>query len=650
MVHEILDWTGYWVVRTTAFLVQHLSLESALGFGRALGSLFYLINGRRRVAYVNLKAAFPESTPQQRGKWTKEMYQQLGMAAMEMMRSRNLRAEDIERFVSNQGYEAYLASRSSGKGVILLTAHIGNWELSQIVEGLRGRPMMVLARKQKYKRLDNLLNSFRQYHGSVAVGKGAGTRDLVHTLRSGGCAGVLGDQSGGDDGIWIRFFGRLTTSPRGPIALALKLGVTILPVFFLRRGAKSPYHDLCFQPPFQLERTGNRERDIQQNTQRYVHILESFIARHPAQWLWGHKRWKRTRTKRITILSDGKPGHVKQSEALLKEIIEKGNQADPPYETRVEKIEVEFRSLWRRRLFPLFAFFFIPWAQGNLHRLGFFFSPECSRKLEEANPDLLISTGAVLVPLNLCLARENLAKSAVLMKPSFPFNFFRYHLALVPAHDQGRMPAGHFRIQGALSGIDEKVLEISRRKISGSLRDPGKIRFSLFLGGETRKFKLPVSEVEILLRELERVAEKSGADYLVTTSRRTSEAVTRFLRERLKNSFHCQLYVNASEDSRPEVVPAFLALADTLIVTEDSLSMISEALSTGKNVVIVKMGKNGLPPKHYRFQESLKTDWGVPVVRAEKLSETLAKKMAHIPTEHFRQERIKIREKLETLF
>lgn len=650
MIHWILDWAGYWAVRAGAFAVQRLPLESALRLGQGLGTLIYGFNERRRVAYVNLKAAFPQSMTHERKRWTKEMYQQLGMAAIEMMRSRNLTEQDVDRSVTNHGYETYLECRRSGKGLILLTAHLGNWELSQVVEGLRHRPMMVLARKQKYKRLDSLLNSFRQYHGSVAVGKGAGTRDLIRTLRSGGCVGVLGDQSGGDEGVWVRFFGRLTTSPRGPIALALKLGVTVLPVFFVRRGGKSPCHDLCFEPPLQLERTGDREKDIQGNTQKYIHILESFITRYPSQWLWGHKRWKRTRTKRIAILSDGKPGHVKQSEALVKEIIEKGSQARPPYETRVEKIEVEFRSPWRRRLFPSFAFFFIPWAQGHLDRFRFFFSQECSEKLERTSPDLVVSAGAALVPLNLCLARENLAKSAVLMKPSFPFNLFRYPLALIPAHDQGLMPVGHFRIQGALSGIDAKTLEISRKKLSGSLPNPEKVRFSLFLGGGTRKFKLPVSEVEILLGELERAAEKLEADYLVTTSRRTPEAVNQFLRGRLGRQSHCQLCVIASEDPRPEVVPGMMALADTLIVAEDSLSMISEALSTGKNVVIVKMTKNSLPSKHYRFQEILKTEWGVPVVRVERLSEALGKKEMRLPFERFREERMRIRKKLETLF
>jgi len=651
MIHYLLDWIAYWIVCVTAFFIRRAPLEWGFSFARGFAAAAHFFLGkRRRVAYANLKAAFPNSTPRQRKQWAKETFFQLGMVAVEMIRSPALTRESINHYVAYHGgyQKGYIDRCRDKKGVILLTAHLGNWELSQIAEGLQGRPMTVLARRQKYRRLDDLLNTFRQYHGSVSVGKGGGIRSLIRTLREGGAVGVLGDQSGGDDGVWIRFFGRLTTSPRGPIALALKLGVSVLPVFMVRR--QGPYHDLTFEYPFELIRTGDRERDIQVNTQNYIRLLESYLTKYPTQWLWGHKRWKRTRTKRFAILSDGKPGHVKQSEAAVKEMMRIGERAVPPYEMPVEKIEVEYRSLWHRRVFPLFAFFFIPWAQGRLSWLRLFLKPESSEKLERTNPDVVVSTGAGLAPLNLCLAGENLAKSVVLMKPSFPFDLFRYDLALVPAHDRGWMPGGSFRIQSALSGIDAETMEISKKRLSESLRDPKRIRFGLFLGGETRNFTISRSDLEMLLDELERSAEKLNGDYLITTSRRTPAAMSKILRERMKDYPHCQLCVIACEDKRPEVVPGMMALADSLVVTEDSLSMISEALISGKNVVIVKMSANGLPRKHFRFQEILKNEWGVPVVAISRLSEVLAGGRFSNSRDRLEREQSRIREKLQSLF
>jgi len=340
---------------------------------------------------------------------------------------------------------------------------------------------------------------------------------------------------------------------------------------------------------------------------------------------------------------------VKQSKALAKEIQEKANEARPPYEISIEQIEIRFRSHWRKRLFPWFALFFIPFAQGRLRWLRFFISRGSVKALERMAADLVISAGASLVPLNLCAARENLAKSAVVMKPSFPFNLFRYDLALIPAHDRGFLPRGSLRIQRALTSFDPELLGRSKEALSRSIRDPMKIRLSVFLGGETRNFTPTISQVESFLQEIECASEKLKGDFLITTSRRTPEVINRFLRERLAAHPRCQLCVIAREDGRPEVVPGMIALADFLLVTEDSLSMISEALSSGKKVVVVKMRANGVSRKHNRFHEILKRDWGIPVVEISKISEALREGEIRDYREQILKERNRICERLEAL-
>lgn len=647
-MNDFMDWAGTGLVRLAAWIVQCLPISPALSLGEGLGRLFYFLNPRRRVAYANLKAAFPESSAAERRNWVRDFFVHLGLSAAEMLRVPVLDRAAVEKMVIEKGADRYLKLRREGKPVILLTAHFGNWELSQISEALKGRPLTVLARRQKYRRLNRLLNSYREAFGTVAVGKGGEIRDLIRALRQGGVVGMLGDQAGGNHSVWVRFFGRLTTAPRGPMALALKFNLSVLPVFLVRRGRFS--HELVYGPEsFELERTGDLEKDIQRNTQRYFEILESVIRENPSQWLWAHKRWKRRRTTRALILSDGKPGHVKQSETLLEELSAAGRQAEPPYEILPEIIPVEFRSPLRKFLFPFFSLFFIPWAQGRLHWLRFFFTPDCQKKMEKAAADLVVSAGGSLVPLNLCLVRENLAKSAVLMRPGFPFNLFRYDLAVIPSHDRGPLPGGALRVEGGWSRLSPERLESAGRKLAATLRDPGKIRWSLFLGGETRNFKLPSGEIEQLIHQLEAVSQKTGAGFLVTSSRRTPGPINRLLHQRLSAHPHCQLFVDPARDPRPEAAPGMMALAETLIVTEDSVSMISEALSTGKKVVIVKLGQNGLPRKHLRFQKNLAEAWGIPVVGSGRLQEILERDSPPGYRPFLEAERKRVREKLEGL-
>jgi KDO2-lipid IV(A) lauroyltransferase len=213
MWHEWVDGSAYWVVRATAWVIQRLPLSLVLAFGKAAGTFAYFFNKRRRIAYVNLKSAFPGSTLSEKRSWIREAFQNLAMNGIEVMRFPVMDELYAKRFVKHHNYDIYLKHQQGKKGVILLTAHLGNWELSQAVEGMRGRPMTVLARRQKYRRLDGLLNSFREHHGSVSIGRGAGIRDVIQGLRAGGCVGILADQSGGDDGIWLKFFGHWAGIP-----------------------------------------------------------------------------------------------------------------------------------------------------------------------------------------------------------------------------------------------------------------------------------------------------------------------------------------------------------------------------------------------------------------------------------------------------
>ncbi len=627
------------------FPVEFISAFGALG-----GRLVYLFSKRRRVAYADLKSAFGDQlTEKKRWKIARTHFAHLGRTAVEIMRFPFLDKKYIDRYITIRNPERFFSLVAEDKGVVLLTGHVGNWELLQIVSGIFGKPIHVLARTQKYNRVNNILNELRQSHGSIAIRRGIGVRDLLRGLRRKELIGVVGDRDAGkNEGVIVSLFGRKTTFPTGAFELAKRTGAPVLPCFILRR--KGVHHEIYVGEPIRCAAEPYEPSDLKPFVEKFVRHLEDFIRQEPSQWLWASKRWKYTWTKRLLILSDEKPGHVKQSEAIAKKIqtLEThGGRGEMEY--RTETLAVQFKSAWHKKLFPWFAFFFIPWAQGRMAWLSFFFTPETQKKIRNSSFDFIISAGSSLIPLNLCLAQESRAKSIVLMKPGFPFNFFRYDLAVVPAHDTGMIPFESFRTLLTPSALDSEDLEAAKKKLHRDLRDPLKIRIAAFIGGPTRHYRMDLSDIEKLISILEKVSGRTG-DYVATTSRRTPETVSRLLKQKLPRLPGCQMLVIAEEDRRPEIAGGMMALADILVVTEDSISMISEAVGAGKKVIVLSLKPEGLPAKHVRFREILAKSAAVVVASLNDLEE----KITHIdkyvrPGLALREENEALRKKLQEI-
>ncbi len=641
------SWT-YAFVRALGAFCSRLPLDKALVLGVFASRFAFYFSKRRRVAYAELKSAFGSRySPAQRRRIIREHFAHIGQTVIEMMRFPKLSRQFIEDYVSIHHVERFYEAIGEKKGVILLTAHFGNWELLQIISGVLGKPIHVLARDQKHNRLNVFLNQLRESHGSVAISRGMGIRDLLRALRRQELIGVVGDQDAGKcEGVIIPFFGRKTTVPVGAFELARRTGSPVLPCFIVRLA--SGRHEIFVEEPFRVAPEG--DQNFEREARQFIGKSEHFIEKFPSQWLWASKRWKHSWTKRLLILSDGKPGHVKQSEALafqMKSVTAQYGRPGMEYPT--ETLEVYFKSRWHKMLFPFFATAFIPWAQGKLHWLRHFFKKETYQALYNASADFVISCGASLTPLNLCLARECRAKSIVLMKPSFPFNLFDYDLAVIPAHDKGIMPTEAFRTLLTPSLKDQEAFEESAQKIQAHLRNRKQVRLAVFLGGPTRRYRMDLEDIQKLMEILE-ILSGSFGDYLLTTSRRTPEAATRFLKNGKPHFKGCQMLVIHSEDKRPEVVPGMMALADILIVTEDSISMISEAVSAGKKVIVLSLGTQGLPRKHERFREILARESAVVVAELKDLEQKVIHIDQHVrPRAIFEQESEALRRRLQEI-
>ena len=179
-----------------------------------------------------------------------------------------------------------------------------------------------------------------------------------------------------------------------------------------------------------------------------------------------------------------------------------------------------------------------------------------------------------------------------------------YDLAIVPAHDGGRVPKRTFRSVIMPSGYKTLDRGEDVKHLQSKLGQGVRPALAVFLGGATRDYDLTVSDAEKLCSALKRASLRAG-DYMLTTSRRTSAHVERFLKSTLARDPACRFLVIANEDNPSYAAGGMLELADLLIVTEDSLAMISEAVGTGKRVIVLSLGEGELPEKHYRFHQIL---------------------------------------------
>lgn len=602
---NIKDRIACWGAQVLIFLFERIPLSLGLWIGEGLGYAFFYLSPKRRVAYINLKAALGEQlTAQERRRVAREHFAHAGQSIVEVMSFRRLNRAHSDEHIQIHGLERFENLLKSGHGGVLITAHFGNWELLQVVAGLRGSPIHALAADQKYPKLNELLNQLRESHGAVAVSRGAGVRALIRALRDKQLIGVLGDQSAGKtEGMILPFFGRRTTVPTGAFELAHRTDAIILPCFMVRKNGIQ--HEIFIEEPLKDDPSLDLETRVRFQIEPYLKILETFIRKYPDQWLWGNKRWKYSWDRKILILSDGKAGHFKQSETVAELLSDfKEFHGRPGLAFEMERIHVEYRSPWHRRIFFFLAFLMRPWIQGRLHWLRPFFTEETQQAIEKACADFIIAAGSGLAPLQMCLAAETGAKKIAIMKPPFPYSLTNYDLAIVPAHDGGKVPRNTFRCVIMPSGYKEHDRSGDVEKLKETLVETKRVKIAVFMGGAAHDFSVTVSDAEKICSALKRVAPRCG-EFMVTTSRRTPKPVEAFLKSNLSQNSFCRLLVVANEDNPPYAAGGMMGLADLLIVTEDSLAMISEAVGAGKRVIVVSLGEGELPDKHYRFHKIL---------------------------------------------
>jgi KDO2-lipid IV(A) lauroyltransferase len=283
----------FWLVLIVARTLGWMPRGLARLLADILAGSIYRVHGRlRRVGHRNLEMALPELSAQEREHILRGVFRHLGWQLVEFCRMTRYTPENTCGWIRTEGLDHYLAAKARGRGVLIVTGHLGAWELSSFYHSLMGYPMSMVARPLDNHCLDKFVNGIRCLHGNRVLPKDDFARGLLRAMRSGQTVGILMDTNmTPPQGVFVEFFGREACTASGVARVALKTGAAVLPGFMLWEPAERQYV-LHFGPELTLESTGDAEADILAATQQCAHVTEEWIRRYPDQWLWIHRRWK----------------------------------------------------------------------------------------------------------------------------------------------------------------------------------------------------------------------------------------------------------------------------------------------------------------------------------------------------------------------
>ena len=256
----------------------------------------YLLKGIRRTGMRNLEIAFPEKTLDERKQMLEGTFENLGRVLGELSQFDKYSARDLAKltdFGFDQDMQAvYEKNKSEGRGVLLTTGHMGNWEMLVFAFAALYEPISYLARPLDNPKVESMLTTFRTRFGNTPINKTNSAMLAIDILRKGGVLGILSDVNAHPkEGVFVPFFGIPASTPIGAAMIAIRSNALIFPVVCVWDKATGRYkliHGKLLEPA----NTGDRKRDIVETTAAFTAEIEKLIRQYPEQWMWIHKRWK----------------------------------------------------------------------------------------------------------------------------------------------------------------------------------------------------------------------------------------------------------------------------------------------------------------------------------------------------------------------
>ena len=606
--------------------------------GEVFGAILYRLDYKHQaIAYANIRRALGDKlSGYQIKKLVWEFYLNFGKNLLEIFLIPRINKEFIARHVEVQGREFIDQAFKKGKGVILLGVHAGSWEFSNCFSANLGFTLNLLVRDQKMPLLNNLLNSYRVSQGCVLIQRQNQTRALIEALKKNQAIGMTVDQ-GGKDGELVNFFGKSASMATGAIRIGLKHGAVILPAYYTRDRLR---YRIIFEPPFDLR----EDQSVLENLERLVPVYEKNISKYPKEYLWSYKIWKYSDQRNILILSDHKAGHLRQAESLAGIISE--SYAAKNIKVQINTIEIKTKKV----KFPYVLAGILAGrysCQGCLWCLRTFLQPESYLALIKRSADIVISAGSSLAVINYIISRQNQARSIVVMRPGI-FSARRFDLVITPEHDRMPKMTNIVETKGSLNPVDEKYLQVQSGKLitaTGNQLKKGGLYLGLLIGGDTKKFHLSKADIMASSKQIKQAAARLDAGILVTTSRRTSRETEQIIKAEFEQEPRCKLLIIANQKNLDCAVGGILGMSSLIITTPESISMISEAVSSGKYTLVFDL--QGLKLRHRSFLKALAREQHIYLVKVNQLQKNIEEIWSKKPPFYDLGDRRKVAEALE---
>ncbi len=537
------------------FFLSKLPLPALKIVAQLLSFVFYFNFRKREIAYRNLKIAFPDKTPNQLISIFKRSCVNFTSSIIETL--------NPSRFYSNLEFDTIDSFDEPG---VCVGVHAGSWEIINFSFAKKYN-FAVLAKKQKNEKLDLFLNQNRKKEGLEVC---FNLRSLIGYIKRGFHIGVVVDHGAEDGAMSVSFFNQLIPAPEGAVFLAKKYNRPIYPFYGYRVGSfKNKVKSFG-----RIDTEAKSEKDLVALINR---LYEKELLSHPQEYLWWHKRFKHKKNRQVAILSDGRPGHLKQSQALLSVL--KKRQG---YVVRDRIIEVKYKNYFARIAANIFAHFSPQFAPSFFWILKLLLDQESHRNLCNNFFDIIVSTGNFTAPIAKILSSSLGARSASILRTNISPK--KFDLAIIPEHDRVYSTKA-VKIKGALTYPVN--LEQKKDKCQKYFKLSSRKKVSVFVGGPVFDEKEFIKNLKYFIKQLKSFSERKDYKILVSTSRRTPVEAEKIVQEELSLFKNTEALVLAGKNNQDFIFEGFVILSDIVFCSSESISMLTEIASLERPCVCI---------------------------------------------------------------
>ncbi len=293
---HILEYVAF---RIASGLLGMMPLRLVAKLGGWLGEkVLTVLRFRRSIVLENLRYAFPHASEEEIWRIARKSFRSVGTTLFELLWYPSLSADHLKSITHFSDHDLFRTAHARNKGVILLTAHFGNWELlPQAIRVHSGSEFLILYKVQSNTMIDKEIARRRTKFGNPIVPMGIAVREMLRSLREGKSVVMAVDQSAPKESIRMKFFGRDVPVFQGAASFALKTGSALIAAFSVRQ-PDGTYRIQCRE--ISLKGLSDSDDGIRELTRRHLQETENIIREYPGQWMWMHRRWKHSEERTLS--------------------------------------------------------------------------------------------------------------------------------------------------------------------------------------------------------------------------------------------------------------------------------------------------------------------------------------------------------------